>query len=423
MRFADKYIDKNKGEFSFGPVKIIPLRMIVVIPCYNESEIGYFLSTLLKCEYPGVETGIVVVVNSSDKTTEHVMIQNKKTISEIYEFCFHQNNWIHLFIIEAESLPEKNSGVGWARKIGMDWAIVQFNQNEDCEGIIVSLDADTRVEKDYLKSIYNYFIEHPSNVAATIYFEHQFHHCDLRNEKLEDAITYYELYMRYYRNALLYCGFPNPIYTLGSCFAVRAKDYVAQGGMNRKKAGEDFYFLHKMAQKGEIGEINSTIIYPSARISNRVPFGTGPALQKYFDGDQSIRFTYSVETFLVLKSFFSKIECYYNSRERLKAEDFSNDSIFLSFCYDSKLVDEIEELKSNCSNFQVFHKRFYHVFNAFRVLKWLNFAEKNGKLKSDLIIVSRKILFLMGFEDDKTPTDPKLLLNLFRKIDRDRSKY
>jgi len=47
--------------------------------------------------------------------------------------------------------------------------------------------------------------------------------------------------------------------------------YIAVRGMNRREAGEDFYFLNKLAKLGDIGQIHATTVYPSARPSRRVP--------------------------------------------------------------------------------------------------------------------------------------------------------
>lgn len=421
MGFADTYIEKNRGEFFFEPTQFLPFKMIVVIPCFNEPGIKYTLSSLFDCEYPDVETCILVVVNSSEKSPNEVLIQNRKTISELNTISSKNISWLKLFLIDVKNLPEKHGGVGWARKIGMDWAISQFNQFDDDAGVIVSLDADALVDKNYLKSVYHHFLLYKGNVAATIYFEHQFHRHDFKTERQEEASVLYELYMRYYRNALLYTGFPNSMYTVGSCFAVKAGSYVAQGGMNRKKAGEDFYFLHKMAMLGEIGEINLTTVYPSSRLSDRVPFGTGPVLQKYCDGDRSVEYTYPLEAFTVLKSAFMKIGKYYKIGGELKADDLSDDASFIGFCVEMKLPDEIRELRSNCGSVEIFEKRFFHLFSAFKVLKWLNYSLQHRSPQENLLNESHKLLRIMGIEEKSILIDSKVMLNLFRSIDKYRS--
>ena len=59
---------------------------------------------------------------------------------------------------------------------------------------------------------------------------------------------------------------------------MRAWAYVKQGGMNRRQAGEDFYFLQKISWLGPMTELANVIVHPSPRLSDRVPFGTGRAV-------------------------------------------------------------------------------------------------------------------------------------------------
>jgi hypothetical protein len=418
MGFADRYIAKNRGEFFFEPTQTFPFRMIVVIPCYDEQQIHHTLLSLYECDNPGVKTGIVIVINSFENSPEEVLIQNKKTVNELHSIFDSIHSFLHLYVIEVENLPEKHGGVGWARKIGMDWAITHFNQFDFIDGIILSLDADTIVEKNYLTAVYNYFISHSDQVAATLYFEHSFHPYDLRTDILEEASVLYELYMRYYRNALSYTRFPNSIYTVGSCMAIKAGAYVAQGGMNRRKAGEDFYFLHKMALLGQIFEIKTTTVFPSSRISRRVPFGTGAALYKYCEGNHSLDYTFSIEAFEVLKSFFSDTEKYYKAGGELKSADLSDNFIFRRFSDEIKLTDELRELSANCGSTDIFKKRFFHVFNAFKTLKWLNYSLLNGIHRGGILSECEKLLKVIGIDEDRIAYDSKKMLSLFRELDK-----
>ena len=64
-----------------------------------------------------------------------------------------------LFPFLVGDLAHKHAGVGWGRKIGMDLALKRFLQLNK-NGLIVGLDADTTVEKNYLNSIYTHFNNH-----------------------------------------------------------------------------------------------------------------------------------------------------------------------------------------------------------------------------------------------------------------------
>ncbi|HKK81062.1 MAG TPA: glycosyltransferase family 2 protein, partial [Prolixibacteraceae bacterium] len=307
----------------------------------------------------------------------------------------------------------KHAGAGWARKIGMDWAVSLFNQKNNSGGIIVSLDADTVVEENYLEAVCHHFLKSPGQIAATIYFEHPHEHVEH-----ESAVVLYELYMRYYKHATEHTGHPNSIYTVGSCFAVKASAYVAQGGMNRRKAGEDFYFLHKLMPLGEVGYISETTVYPSARISNRVPFGTGPALKQFVDGNRDLFFTYPLQLFEVLRTFLSQVEWLYKNNIST-ADELTDHTLLVSFFRETNFVAQVNNLKMHCSNQAIFTKRFFHFFDAFKILKWLNFCIANGVEKKKMVDEAFELLNRKGTEMDKQ-TNAKNLLNLYRSIDKNR---
>jgi len=412
MSFAGQYIEKNRSNYFVEDLSNERSEMVVVIPCFDEPEISVTINSLSNCFDPGVPVCVAVVVNSSESSPEEIKVQNRKTLGEIDLLAGRMPNWLHLFCIDASDLPSKHAGVGWARKIGMDWAVTHFARFDNSRGIIISLDADSLVEQNYFSAIFSFFSKEIKVVGATIYFEHP-----VSDHSSSDGIVLYELYMRYYKHALTYANFPNSIYTVGSCFAVLAGAYVAQGGMSRKKAGEDFYFLHKLSQFGPIGEINSTKVTPSSRFSNRVPFGTGKVLQQFSEGDRNIEQTYPLELFKVLKVFFDSIDDFYLNPDKLNVDYLSDNKVFCLFCVEVNLVPELLLLISNCRSVNVFKKRFFHLFNAFMVLKWLNFALQNGFDKQSLLSECRELIYLLGVECDKMPNHPKLMLNFFRMMD------
>jgi hypothetical protein len=61
---------------------------------------------------------------------------------------------------------------------------------------------------------------------------------------------------------------------------VDAGAYAAVRGFPLREAGEDFHLLAKLAKVGRIRSLEGAPIQLSDRISRRVPFGTGPALER-----------------------------------------------------------------------------------------------------------------------------------------------
>lgn len=211
--------------------------------------------SLSKCDRPHCDVEVIVVINQSEKTPDEIKEINQRTYQQAKKWA-QENRQSHLrfHILLMDDLPVKHAGVGLARKIGMDEACYRFHKAKNPKGIIVCFDADSRCETNYLVEIENYFLNNPKAQACGIHFEHPLSGCDF-HENIYEAITLYELHLRYYVNAQRWAGFPHAWQTIGSSMVVRCDAYQKQGGMNRRQAGEDFYFLHKFIPLGNFGEI------------------------------------------------------------------------------------------------------------------------------------------------------------------------
>jgi len=199
----------------------------------------------------------------------------------------------------------------------------------------------------------------------------------MEEPRQEMGIRMYEEYLHYYKQALDFAGFPNSIYTIGSAFAVKADAYVKQGGMNRRQAGEDFYFLHKLTKLGQLSEISDAFVYPSGRVSDRVPFGTGAALTKWMNYTEDLSLTYRFAAFLDLKELFDRVGLLYKVNTLRYIEILSSLSQSIQdYLAVISFEDKLAEINRNSSTPESFRKRFFQVFDAFHVLKFLNQAHQ-----------------------------------------------
>ncbi len=171
----------------------------------------------------------------------------------------------------------KQLGVGWARKILMD----RINEVASENDIIISLDADTRFTAIYFESIIRNFQKHQKAMAISVPYYHKL----TGNHEIDASILRYEIYMRYFAINLWRIGSPFSFTALGSAIAFPLWAYRKIGGISPMKSGEDFYLLQKFCKVGSIINWNSEMVYPEARFSNRVFFGTGPAMIKGNNGD------------------------------------------------------------------------------------------------------------------------------------------
>lgn len=214
---------------------------------------------------------------------------------------------LRLAAIDASSpgfeIPDRD-GVGLARKIGLDRALSLLDGGREDGGILVCLDADTRVDPRYLSAVGAFFarMEAPAGIV-------DFAHQETEDPVLRRAILRYEVFLRAYVLGLRWAGSPYAFHTVGSTIACTGIAYAAVRGMSRRRAGEDFYFLNKLSKLGPVGRIGGTLVRPSPRPSLRVPFGTGRRMALALSGEESAAGDlYAPEVFRVLRDWIGLVE-------------------------------------------------------------------------------------------------------------------
>ena len=195
-------------------------------------------------------------------------------------------------------LPEKG-GVGLARKIGFDLALPRLDFRRGSP-ILISLDADTLCRPDYLPAIIRHF-KNSALPGAVIPFCHQAGDC----LEQDQAIRRYELFLRAYVLGLARAGSPYGFHTVGSAMACTAAGYIRIGGMKALPAAEDFYFLEHLGKEGGVAQVKGTVVYPSARSSNRVPFGTGRSMSRLLAKEEGAVLFYQAECYRVLADWLN----------------------------------------------------------------------------------------------------------------------
>ena len=419
MGFASTYLE----ERALFPQKILEAPdedtgIIVVVPAYNEPDINKLLDSLARCTEPECRTEVIIVINAPDDAPADILENNIKTFNIIESWksenklCFFR---LYAFIIEHSSV--KGWGVGLARKTGMDEAIRRFNSVGRPDGVILNLDADCTIEKNYFLAVSRELLQKSDRSACSIYFEHPLSGTDYP-EAIYKYITLYELHLRYYFQGLAYSGFPYVFHTVGSAIAVKALTYLKAGGMNRRQAGEDFYFVQKLVSSGNYFNLNSTVVYPSPRVSSRVPFGTGVLIGK-LDADQSATLlTYNIEAFKKLGSLFEQVDTLFECPVQELAGQY------LALPYDLRLfIDENEwikkiiEIKSNTSRLLSFRKRFFEWFNMFKIVKYLNYVHTEHFEKKPVDVAASELLKELGVILESS--DPLNLLQYYRKLEKE----
>jgi len=254
--------------------------LYIALPVLNESFfLPSFLQSLKNQQYHDFK--LVVCVNQynqwwHDAQKKEICEDNLKSLA-----LLGQVDNFPIEVIDRSSpgkgWPPKKGGVGHARKTAMD-AIALRARNQD---IIVSMDADTFYPPDYLRVIAEYFERNPKQWGLSLPYYHKLTGVP-ENDRL---ILRYEIYVRYFALNMIRIHNPYRFTALGSVMAFPVWAYRKAGGLTPVQSGEDFYFLQKLVKAGSIGYTAPAVAYPSARFSDRVNFGTGPALIKGRSGN------------------------------------------------------------------------------------------------------------------------------------------
>jgi glycosyltransferase involved in cell wall biosynthesis len=384
------------------------LSLVVVIPCFNEPDLIASLESLRCSEPPNAAHEVIVVVNSATDADASILKQNEATLRGAAAWIDAQPGpKLTAHLIDACNLSPRHAGVGLARKIGMDEALRRFDDAGTIDsGVILCFDADCTCAPNYLRTVSEHFAAYLYSPACSIYFEHPLEG-DLQPE-IYEAVAAYELHLRYYVQALRYAGFPHAYHTIGSSMAVRARAYMEQGGMNRRQAGEDFYFLHKLIPLGGFTELNSTAVYPSPRPSNRVPFGTGRAVSEWLQKPGTK--TYPLQAFDDLRVFLQSVPSLKNSTGGDMPESVR------TFFAEQGFENALEEIRRHTATPAAFTKRFFRWFDGFRAMKFIHHARDHFYAEKEVATAAERLLTKIGRAEGTSSVIQ--LLEVYRKLDR-----
>ncbi|PLY10059.1 MAG: hypothetical protein C0624_02520 [Desulfuromonas sp.] len=362
----------------------------VVIPSLNEGdELFVTLDRLDGCA-PELRRcfAVVVVVNRSERVDEELVPLNGKDLRRLAERS-REKPWVPLAWVDAHTdglaLPARDAGVGLARKLGFDLVLQGFRANYR-QLILASLDADTYVTSSYLDALVEHFADGQPGGCVVPF-------CHRRPDDLQaqDAIERYELYQRAFVAGLQEAGSPYAYHAIGSALACNGEAYVKAGGMGRRKAGEDFYFLQQLAKTSRVEALRGATVFPSARVSRRTPFGTGRVMERQLGGEVAVRF-HAPEVFQVLRDWLVLAR---GSRalsgEALLQCAAERDLLLADYLERLGLVTAWERLRHNYRSEETFFRGFHAWFDALRTVQLLHALEARWPRSHEPQMVARQI--------------------------------
>lgn len=337
-------------------------QVCVAIPAMNELD---FIKPTLECiskqTYANIH--VFVCVNQPEKyrysvAYEDILENNRQTI----ELLKNESSF-PVTVIDRSSpgcgWDEKGYGVGWARKILFDTILEQAKDQD----IVVSMDADTLFGEKYFESIVTQFDNFPLATALS----NPYYHPLSGNEELDRLIIRYEVYMRCFFLNLFRIHSPYCFTALGSAIAFPVVSYRKIRGLAPKFSGEDFYLLQKLRKSGRILNYNTESVFPATRYSDRVFFGTGPALIKGRSGDWTSYPIYNPSLFDQLKSMFDLFPLLFKNTLETPCDEFIRASMNI------EPAQLWNQLRSNYNDSVQFVHACHVKFDGLRILQYLRY--------------------------------------------------
>ncbi len=402
-----KYLAK-RADLDSRPLvsgTLTSIDQVVVIPALAEYE--HLFDTLDSLRNnPAAELAhtlvLCVVNNRAIPHADAAMIaNNQRTLKRLEALVQHgkveKETPLRLAYVDASSagheLPSEE-GVGLARKIGLDWGLAVLRDSESSCRLLFSLDADTLVDFNYLAAVRRHYEAH-DGWGSVIAYAHRFDGTAEENT----AIVYYELFLRYYALGMSYAGSPYAFHTIGSTMVCRAKAYAAISGMNRRQAGEDFYFLQQLAKTGHVDTLHSTCVYPSCRGSHRVPFGTGARVRAFQETPDMAYMTYDPAVFRILKQWLSLVEVKLDAsvEDLLGGADEISEAL-RTFLEANGFERTWVRLKEHSAGSQGLLAQFHRWFDGLKTLRLIHYLRDNGYPQRDLFDAFNELMTWVGEE-------------------------
>jgi len=345
-------------------------KYFMIIPVYNEYD--YILNTLKSIN--SNESSylsnllVVLVINNSKDENKAIINSNRQT----HKLIIKQKYNFEYTIIDCYSnqyaLDEKYSGVGFARKIGMDFCLKFSNKHS----LLCCMDADTLINNNYFKNISDTFKDKRIQ-ACTINFSHQ----KSNNNDLKEAILKYENKLKLIALSIKKTGSPYGYISMGSTMVCTTKAYIAIGGMSKKTVTEDFYFLQALAKHSKIHFIKKVLVHPSPRCEQRVYLGTGFRMREYKKNKKFTNLDYSKSAYNSLKILLSSVDRYWgidyiNFKEQLKKKLNKNSIKFLEKHNLNLVWSKFIKSSKTKNQFILFFNQWFDALKTIKFLKALS---------------------------------------------------
>lgn len=383
-------------------------RHVLVIPAYREDRTA--LNLIRNLPPAAGRVLVILVLNRPDSDPDQLANEPlRSALAGLDErasglLCLRADT--DLFLCDLERLvgPTPSSqGVGLARKYGCDLALKWVAEGAIASQWIHSSDCDAQLPADYFNRLQSL------EAAAATY---PFVHAASGEESIDIATELYELRLHYYVLGLDFAGSPYAFHTLGSCLAVSTDAYAQVRGFPKRAGGEDFYLLNKVSKVGRVAALDGRGIRLQSRMSERVPFGTGPAVRRIAaSGDPGdLPLFYDPDCFLALRALLSAIDIPPSAPLAATLQEHGLPAALAMST--TELLDSmglpraLAHCRRQSRSPEQYRRQFHQWFDGFRTLKFIHGLRRRNRPDQSLnSILQQRPAFLPATQGDAGMTE------------------
>lgn len=387
QRYLQRHIETGLPRHDFNAAQ---WQHVLVLPAYRESPA--LLQALTHLPAGRGRILVILVLNrpdSDDNVHANAGLRDAFAASSlprtaraaVLVLCLNAHTDLYVYDMERLHGPTPAAcGVGLARKSGCDLALQWMVAGGIGGQWLCSTDADATLPPDYFEQLER---SAPDAVAAVF----PFRHVPGGDPDCDAATALYELRLRHYVLGVEYAGSPYAYHTLGSCLAVRATAYAHVRGFPRRAGAEDFYLLNKLAKLGPIARLDGQCIRLQSRHSDRVPFGTGPAVAAITAAEHPLEAAlfYHPHCFVALAAVLASLPALARAPEQDIAPLLMSNGLDPSAAGQAQRALAtlgVDNVLSHCRKQSAtgaqFQRQFHQWFDALRTLKFIHALRDAG---------------------------------------------
>jgi hypothetical protein len=173
-------------------------------------------------------------------------------------------------------------------------------------------------------------------------------------------------------------------------------------------------------QGGRFTELNSTRVLPSPRVSQRVPFGTGRAIEEQLSSRGGAYLTYSPYVFRDLAMLYGALIGLFRTVATTAAWLKTLAVPMADFLHVQGFVEQVAEMRRNAASLKAFLKRFHYWFNGLRTVRYARWATTTHYGWVPIERAAAVVLQSAGAQGTAVSAlpDAESLLNAYRQLDR-----